>query len=86
MFKTATAFALALSIALPAGSALASDGATAAPEIAAQIKAKLEAQGYDVRRVKSEDGYFEAYAIKDGKKQELYFDANLNPINRKGDD
>ncbi len=83
MFKTATAFALALSLALPATAALASDDAAASPEISAQIKSKLEAEGYDVRRVKQEGGLYEAYVIKDGKKMEVYLDANLEVVNTK---
>ncbi|MFC6686889.1 PepSY domain-containing protein [Jhaorihella thermophila] len=86
MFKTATAFALALSIALPASSALASSDDAVPQEIASQIKSKLQAEGHDVRRVKAEDGYYEAYAMKDGKKMEIYFDSNLEVVKTKVDD
>lgn len=41
------------------------------------VKAKVAALGYDVRRVKEEDGCLEVYAIdKNGAKAELY----LNPM------
>lgn len=39
------------------------------------LKAKLEAAGMTVKRIKTEDGCYEAYAIdKDGKRVEAYFD------------
>lgn len=41
------------------------------------ITAKVVEQGYEVRKIKVEDGCYEAYAInKDGKKFELY----MNPV------
>jgi hypothetical protein len=36
---------------------------------------KLEAEGWKVRKVKEEDGCYEAYAMKDGKRAEIF----LNP-------
>ena len=56
------------------------------PEIRAQIIEKMTGEGYEVRKVKTEDGYFEVYALKDGKKLEIYLDADLNPVMTKGDD
>ena len=39
------------------------------------VKAKLENQGYTVKRVKSDDSCYEVYAqTKDGKRVELYVD------------
>jgi len=67
---------------------LAAVAAFAGPAIAAQkcdvptaqwqpreaLEAKLKADGWDVRSIKSEDGCYEAYAIdKDGNKVEAYF-------------
>ncbi|MGB7287827.1 MAG: PepSY domain-containing protein [Salaquimonas sp.] len=40
------------------------------------LKTKVTAMGYDVKNVKVEDGCYEIYAIKDGKKVEAY----LNPV------
>ncbi len=41
------------------------------------VKAKTAEQGYEVRRIKREDGCYEAYAItKDGARVELY----INPV------
>ncbi len=34
----------------------------------------LTEQGYDVRKVKVEDSCLEAFAMKDGKRQEIYLD------------
>jgi len=41
------------------------------------VKAKVSEKGYEVRRLKREDGCYEAYAItKDGARVELY----INPV------
>ncbi|WP_319823750.1 PepSY domain-containing protein [Thalassovita sp.] len=55
-------------------------------ETQALIRAKLTEQGYEVRKIKREDGLFEAYALKDGKKLEIYLDENLNVVRTKTDD
>ena len=45
-----------------------------------EVKAKVSEQGYDVRRVKREDGCLEVYAIdKQGSKVEIY----LHPVSGK---
>ena len=41
-----------------------------------QAKARAAAAGYDVRSVKKENGCYEVYAMKDGKKQQLV----MNPV------
>jgi hypothetical protein len=39
------------------------------------LQQKLEADGWEVKRIKTEDGCYEAYALdKDGRKVEAYFD------------
>jgi len=44
------------------------------------VTAKTAEQGYNVRRVKREDGCYEVYATnKDGKRMELY----INPVSGK---
>ena len=87
MKHAAKAFALGLALAMGGVPALASEqGKTLTPEIRAQIIEKLTAEGYEVRKVKTEDGYFEVYALKDGKKLEIYLDDNLEPVKIKGDD
>lgn len=77
--------ALALALAL-GGIAQASDDARIDPAKAEQIKTRLTAQGYDVRRIKSEDGQYEAYATKDGIKYEIYLDDRLEVVKTSRDD
>ncbi len=38
----------------------------------AQLTEKLTSQGYDVRRIKIEDGVYEVYAIKNGQRVEAH--------------
>ena len=68
--------ALAAALALPLGFAAASselDGASVGKTVG-EITASLPAQGYEVRKIKPEDGMLEAYALKDGKRYEVYVD------------
>ncbi|MCA0996445.1 MULTISPECIES: PepSY domain-containing protein [Roseobacteraceae] len=69
---------------------LTASAAVASPEIPeqtqAQVREKLTAEGYDVRRIDSEDGLIEVYALKDGKKLELYLDESLKIVRSKSDD
>lgn len=64
--------------------------ALASPEIDEDTKAKVEqkltAEGYEVRRVDSEDGMIEVYALKDGARLELYLDSDLNIVKTKEED
>ncbi len=39
-----------------------------------QVAKMFTEQGYDVRKVKREDDCLEVYAIKDGRKMEIYID------------
>lgn len=55
-------------------------------EMQAKIRTTLTEQGYEVRKVKSEDGMFEAYVVKDGKMMEVYLDAELNIVRTKDND
>lgn len=48
--------------------------------VQAQLTEQLKAEGYDVRQFKAEDGLIEVYVVKDGKMQELWFDAALKPV------
>lgn len=83
--KFSHAALLALTLALPATGALASDKGISA-DTADKIRATLTEQGYEVRKIKMEDGLYEAYAIKDGKKEEIYLDADLKIVQRKDND
>lgn len=50
------------------------------------LQTQLVAQGYEVHRFDMEDGYIEVYALKDGKRMEMYFDAKpFKQVDRKGD-
>jgi hypothetical protein len=52
------------------------------PVLKEKLSAKLKADGYEIRKVQMEDGLIEAYAVKNGKKFELYFDNNLKPVTK----
>ena len=82
MTRIAT-FALALALALPAGAALASDD-NVGDAVEARLTKQLEGQGYEVRKMEAEgDGLVEAYALKDGKRYELYVNPETGEIVRK---
>ena len=40
----------------------------------------VTAEGYEVRKVTTEDGQIEVYAVKDGKTYELYLDDQFNIV------
>ena len=46
-----------------------------------EIATKMAAEGYDVRKIEIEDGEIEIYALKDGKRLEIYLNADLS-VNR----
>ena len=81
----AAATALALALALPSV-ALASSDAPVAADTQAAIRTMLEAQGYEVRTIQTEDGMFEAYALKDGERYEVYVNANMEIVRTQRDD
>jgi len=86
--KTNTIRSLVAGAAVAAGLALSLGFASASSELdgaalgksADEIKASLVAQGYEVRKVKPEDGMLEAYAMKDGKRYEIYVDAATGAV------
>ena len=53
-----------------------------------ELKAKLTGEGWDVRKIKEDEGCFEVYAIdSDGKKIEAYFDpASFVIVKQDGED
>lgn len=79
---------LAVSLALGSMPALAagSDTLQLTDAVKAQITAQLTADGYQVGKIKIEDGAYEAYARKDGKRLEVLLDANLKVIGVKDGD
>jgi hypothetical protein len=72
----ASAFALALM----SGTAMASSDKCNEPSdkwmSMDEARAKVTAMGYDVRKVEVDDGCYEAYGIKNGRKYEVY----INPV------
>jgi hypothetical protein len=76
---------LALAIALP-GLALASPDEPVPQETQAAIRTMLEAEGYEVRQIEREDGMFEAYALKDGERYEIYINAAMQIVRTERDD
>ena len=78
MIRTLTAAALiAASLAAPA--AFAGEGEVDAAA-QATLTAQLQAEGYEVRQFKAEDGLIEVYVVKDGEMEERWFDASLKPV------
>jgi hypothetical protein len=75
-----TALAAAVALPLSFASASADLVGTAAGKTADEITASLIAQGYEVKKVKPEDGMLEAYATKDGKRYEIYVDTAAGQI------
>lgn len=52
----------------------------------ATIKSGLEALGYDVRKIDSEDGMIEAYVVKDRTIAEVYVDPKTGAVVRVSQD
>ncbi|MDU8912685.1 PepSY domain-containing protein [Aestuariicoccus sp. MJ-SS9] len=76
---------LTLAALLPVAAFASGDDALDATT-ADQIRTRLTAEGYYVRKIEREDGMIEVYALKDGQKYELYLDAALNVVRSKIDD
>lgn len=87
--KRLAAFALASALffaAMPDAIASGDDYRRLDPQTEQAIRDRLTEQGYDVRRIKAEDGKYEAYALKDGKRLEIYLNDKLEIIRVKQDD
>ncbi len=50
------------------------------PEVKTKIEDMLKAQGYEVRKIKVEDGMYEAYVVKGDEKAELYLNEKLEIV------
>lgn len=85
MTRTIIAAAIAGLIALPAFASPDSDMRLDDAR-KAEITTLLTEQGYEVRRIDAEDGMIEVYALKDGKRLELYLDSDLKVVRTKGED
>lgn len=79
---------IALALAITAGTmAQASDDYIKIdPAKTQQIETLLTEQGYDVRKIEMDDGLYEAYALKDGARYEIYLDRNLTVVKTELDD
>ncbi|MBU3258451.1 PepSY domain-containing protein [Roseovarius sp. PS-C2] len=79
---------IALALAITAGTmAQASDDYIKIdPAKTQQIETLLTEQGYDVRKIEMDDGLYEAYALKDGARYEIYLDSNLTVVKTEIDD
>lgn len=79
MTKTAALAAiLAASLALSPGLVRAESGEGVDAATAEKVTATLTAQGYEVRKIDTEDGMIEVYAVKAGKTCEVYLKADLS--------
>ena len=76
----------ALLVGALSGAALASDTVSLTDESKARIRQTLTEQGYEVGKIKIEDGLYEAYARKDGAKFEIFLDANFAVVRTERDD
>jgi hypothetical protein len=84
--KLISALALAAAIAVPASGAFASDSYQLTKDVREQVRTALTEQGYDVRKIKAEKGLIEAYVIKDGVRQEIYLNSNMEIVKKGYDD
>ena len=82
MNKMFVAIAVSLSLLLPAA---AHAEVKLTPEVEQQIKDTLTAQGYEVGKIRIEDGMYEAYAKKEGKKYEVFMNEKLEIVKTKDD-
>lgn len=81
---TRIATALVLTAAL-SGPVLAANPVILNDQNANQIRTMLTEQGYEVGKIKIEDGYYEAYAKKDGARFEIYLDGDFKVVRTKED-
>lgn len=81
--KTLKLTALMSVLAVPA---LAQSAVIMNDENRAKVREVLTEQGYEVGKVKLDDGLYEAYARKDGKKFEIYLDGDFAVVRTEEDD
>lgn len=82
----ALTLAIATALATTAPMVSAASNVKLTSEVSAQITEKLTSQGYEVRKIKTEGGLFEAYVIKDGVRAEVLLNGDLEIINRNDKD
>lgn len=84
MLKTIAA-PIVLAIALT-GAAHAAGQVQLNEQSEAQIRQMLTEQGYEVAKIKIEDGMYEAYAKKDGHRYEVFLNADFEIVKTEDDD
>lgn len=84
MFRKSAA-TLAVSLLLT-GAAFASGNVELTDDNTAQIRTLLTDQGYEVAKIKIEDGKYEAYAKKDGHRYEVFLNAAFEILDIEEDD
>lgn len=80
-----TLFTALLSLSV-AGTAFAAGDVVLNDENTTKIRTMLTDQGYEVAKIKLEDGMYEAYARKDGKKYEVFMDGDFSIVKIEDDD
>jgi hypothetical protein len=81
MLNRIAALAVVAALMLPAAGAFAAEESVAlTDEMTQEIRTKLTGQGYEVGKIKAEDGLIEAYARKDGQKLEIYLNSDLEIV------
>ena len=81
LFVTSLIAATALSVSI----AQAGERLQLNAEVKQRINASLTEQGYQVGKIKIEDGLYEAYVKKDGMRLEVYLDSDMNIVRVKED-
>lgn len=69
-----------------AAAVLAGDTVELTDENTAKIRQMLTEEGYEVGKIKLEDGLYEAYARKDGHKYEVFLNASFEHVRTELDD
>lgn len=72
--------------ALPTGASASGDDLPLTDDVLARIRTVLVAQGYEVGKIKTEDGLYEAYVRKGEEKLEIFLDADMKIVRTETDD
>ncbi|KEP71483.1 hypothetical protein FGG78_06285 [Thioclava sp. BHET1] len=85
--KNVTALASAALIAAICAQPVLAEGkeGKVAPAKEKMLTTQLTKKGYDVRRMEMEGGLIEVYAVKNGKRMQMYFNTALKQVEHKAD-
>jgi len=84
--KIAIAAAIAATLTVPASGAFAAGKLSLTQEIKTEISTKLSDMGYEVRSIQIEGGMYEAKVIKDGVRQEVTLNGEMEIVTGKDND